>query len=329
MRFFSTFVEKYGMPWIYGKLPRGAKQPEHDDLLGKLELMLQDAIATGPDDSSIEVHELKGTTSADIYDKYLQRCDNAITKAILLNALSTDIQKTGARAASETGAETIEGDIGQTDRDFPVALFNEIFKRVIDLNIGSGLYPSFEVKEIEDAKTDFATRDKTLSEAAQASGQKIKRTKEYYINNFGYDPDEFEIIDQTEPPAGLPNFLKTGFQPISNNLEPTNGNQSTQLSWWDKFKNLFRRFELQSTIDNHQSIGDTVASALPDKLMQFAMEQTLQPVIELAKNSDSREEFINNLAAQFPKMNSNQIEDLATKVFFIAEIQGRLNAEND
>src|SRR5690606_35806570 len=88
MRMFAVFLEKYGMPFVFGKLPRGAKPEDHDDLLAKLSNMVQDAVATGPDDSSIDIIESKATNPGDLHEKFLQRCDNAITKAILGNALS-------------------------------------------------------------------------------------------------------------------------------------------------------------------------------------------------------------------------------------------------
>ncbi len=314
MRFFSTFVEKWGMPYLFGKLPRGAKQEDHDDLLQKLSNMVQDVVATGPDDSTLQILETKGSSNADLYDKYLQRCDNAISKALLLNALSTDIQRSGARASSETGAITIEGDISETDRDFPVAFFNELFKRIIDLNIGSGKYCTFEVKELDDAKKDFSERDKYLSEAAQTSGQQIKRTKEFYINNYNYKNDEFEIVDQKTEDRNQNSELKTELIPTVQNVE---------MSGWKKFWNkLFHKNIELSSSDN---FIDSLSNALPDKLLQFAMEETLQPVFELAKKSTSREEFKNGLAALYPDMSTKQFEDLATKIFFIAELEGRFN----
>jgi phage gp29-like protein len=326
MKFYSTFVEKYGMPYLFGKLPRGAKSEEHADLLEKLNNMIQDAVGTGPDDSSLQILEVAGQ-SADLYEKYLQRCDNSISKALLLNALSTDIQHTGARAASETGATTIEGDIGQTDRDFPVAFFNELFKRIIDLNLGTGLYPTFEVNEIEDSNKDFAERDKIITEAFSTAGQKIKRTKEFLINNYGYDENEFELEEtQTPQPYVAPSPLIKGRGGVGL-LTPPADDEPVQLSGWTKFWNRLFGKNVEFADATPLTLADQLTDALPDKFLQFQMEEGLQPVIELAKKSKSRNEFINLLAAQFPKMNSKQIEDLAAKVFFIAEIKGQLSAK--
>lgn len=325
IKFYSVFIEKYGMPYLFGKLPRGAKAEEHADLLSKLNNMVQDAVGTGPDDSSLQILEVSGT-SGDLHEKYLQRCDNSISKAILLNALSTDIQKTGARAASETGATTIEGDIGQTDQDFPTAFFNELFKRGQNLNFATGRYCTFEVEDIEESNKDFAERDKILSEAASTSGQKIKRTKSFFINNYNYKEDEFELVDtpSNSPEGGEIIPLKT--LPMNAALSsPLRGEDKGEGLWKKFFNKLFRK-NIELAKSPSLTLADQLAEALPEKLLQFQIEETLQPIFDLAKKSKSRDDFLNSLAKQFPKMNSKQIEDLAAKVFFIAEIEGRLNA---
>jgi phage gp29-like protein len=347
MKFFSVFIEKYGMPFLFGKLPRGAKPEDHNSLLEKLNDMIQDAVGTGPDDSSLQIIEPSGTRSSDLYDKYLQRCDNSISKALLGNALSTDIQQTGARASSETGAVTIEGDMAQTDRDFPTAFFNELFKRIVDINIGSGLYPTFTVKELDDAKTDFATRDKTLSEAFASGGQKIKYKKEFLINNYGYDEKEFELVDNPEPSFPTNPLLggrQTPWSPTDSSragggLQPgpevrsqrsevsgKKPEQNPELSRWKKFWSKLFRIEFQNSPSPGGGVGGW-ADSLPDKLLQFQMEEVMKPVFELAKKVNTREEFIYGLAALYPKMETRQLEDLAAKVFFIAEIEGRLDAQ--
>jgi phage gp29-like protein len=335
MRFFTTFLEKYGMPFIFGKLPRGAKQEDHNDLLSKLSNMVQDAVATGPDDSSIDLIEMKGSASGDLHEKYLQRCDNAITKALLLNALSTDIQRVGGRASADTGAVIIEGDIKGTDRDFPTTFFNILFKRVVDLNIGSGKYPTLEVKEIEDINKDLSERDVNLK------GIGVNFTPDYFKRKYNLEDDEFDLSSQPALPAdGLPplnpqpdvNPLKEPVPPVPDALHPVPVEKTPNS--FSSFKNLLNKFigkriELSDAAASNNSIADLVTGALPDKLLQFSIEQTLKPVIELAKKSSSYDGFKNNLAALFPKMDTNQIEDMMTKVLLITELEGNVKAEAD
>jgi len=304
MKFFSMFVEKYGMPFIFGKLPRGASPDDHYDLMNKLSNMIQDAVATGPDDSSIEIIEPKSSAAGDLHEKYLNRCDNAIAKALLTNALSVERQYTGSYASTETGAATIEGNLSKEDRDFPTELFNQLFKWIVDINVGSGLYPTFKPFELADINKEKSERDKNLKEIG------IQFTKKYFINNYNLEEDDFEInnIQITQQPS---------FEKIKT---------SSELSLFKKLYNKIfgKRIEL-SEEEIKETLGEQINTVLPDKLLQFSIEETLKPIIELAKNSNSRDEFIDNLMKQFPKMRSDEIENLATKILLIAELQGRFS----
>jgi phage gp29-like protein len=309
MRFYAQFIEKYGMPFIFGKLPRGAKQEDHNDFLSKLSNMIQDAVGTGPDDSSIEIIESKGTSSADLHEKFINRCDNATSEAWLTNSLSTSIQKVGGRSSSETGAQTIESNISEEDRDLPSTLWDEVFKRVTDINIGSGLYPRFRVFEEEKISGELALRDKNLYD------QGFRPNKKYFVEKYNMDENQFEV---NQAPAGNPLQLN----PMSQ-LQNTNQPDPLQLSGLKKIWNKItgKRVELSDAATN-QTIADLISNALPDKTLQFAIEQTLKPVIELAKNSNSREEFENGIAALYPKMKTDDIQNLITKVLFITECEG-------
>lgn len=320
MRFFSVFIEKYGMPFIFGKLPRGSKPEEHYDLMSKLSNMVQDAVGTGPDDSSIQILEPKGSANGDLHEKYLNRCDNSIAKAILTNALSTENQKVGSRASSETGAVTIEGNLSEEDRDFPTELFNQLFKWIVDINIGSKKYPTFKPFELEDVNKDKSERDKNLKDVG------VNFTKKYFANNYNLEEDDFDISSQqsvVRPQLQDPNIIPDLIQ-----------NQQTQLSMsdqaksslWDKFLDKIHRKRLELSEGTiKETVAEQLSNALPDKLLQFGIEETLRPVIELAKNSNSREEFISGLASQFPKMKTDEVQNLATKILFIAEIEGRVS----
>ena len=73
LKFWTIFTEKYGMPHIIGKHPRGASQEETNALADMLERMVQDAIAVIPDDSSVELKEANKSSSAEIYEKLIKK----------------------------------------------------------------------------------------------------------------------------------------------------------------------------------------------------------------------------------------------------------------
>lgn len=316
MRFFGKFVNKYGMPFLFGKLPRNATPEQHLDLLGKLENMVEDAVGTGPDDSSLQIIEAGKSSSADIYERYINICNNSISKAILTNALSVENQKVGARASSETGAETIEGNLSEEDRDFPTELFNQLFKWVVDINIGSGLYPSFKPFELEDYRKDLAERDGMLTDKLD-----VKFKKSYIVNNYNIPDEEFDIVERTSfnPLSSFP-FTKTQTPPV----------QTNEFS--QPKKNIIKRFFNWATknkieLAEEKPVSEVIASALPDKLLQFQMEEFLKPVIELSKKAKTYDEFKNQLKELHPEMNSDQLENLATKAFFISALSGRLDVQ--
>ena len=309
-KFFAEFLERFGMPFIYGKLPRSASREQHSDLFNQLVNFISGAVGTGPDDSSIQLIEPKGSNSSDLYDRFLDRCDNAISEAILTNSLSTSIQKSGARAASETGADTIEEGLGEEDIDFPTALINKIFKRTIDINLGSRIYPQFKFFEIEDVNKDKSERDKNLKEIG------VKFKKNYFVNSYNLKDDEFEIVE----PNSIPN--------IANKPQPQlpieiPRKEKTELSLFKRIWNrLFNKIEMsEGNLD--------ITSAIPEKLLQFGIEQTIKPVIELAQRCTSREEFINKLSLQYPKMETAELEELLVKAILISELQGMTDTQNE
>lgn len=321
MRFFGKFVNKYGMPFLFGKLPRNASTENHLDLLSKLENMVEDAVGTGPDDSSLQIIEANKASSADIYEKYINLCNNAISKSILTNALSTDIQKVGARASSETGAETIEGNLSKEDRDFPAELFNQLFKWVVDVNIGSGLYPTFKAFEEKDVRKDLAERDGTLTEKLGVRFKKNYITNNYNINDDEFDLEELSVNNNLIPPV-IPELIRNS-QPVQL--------QAGKQNILQRFYNWIsgRRIELSTERSQTDNIADRLSNALPDKLLQFQMEEIMKPVFELAGKANSYDEFKNGLAALYPKMNSAQLEDMAAKVFLIADLEGKLSVQQN
>jgi len=314
MKFFAEFIERFGMPFIYGKLPRSASPDQHRDLFNQLVNFISGAVGTGPDDSSVQLIEPKGGSgSSDLYDRFLDRCDNAISEAILTNSLSTSVQKNGARASSQTGAETIEGGLGNEDIDFPTALMNKTFKRAVDFNIGSGKYPKWKFFEEEDVNKDKSDRDKNLKDIG------VDFNKKYFVNNYNLEEDEFEI-KQTAP---VPEPLKKSLYPP----KPTDG-QPGQIalsrfrSFWNKY---IRRLDFSEA--EKKDFGQSIIDSIPDKALQYGIEQTIKPIIELAQSTTSRDEFLSKLAMQYPNMKTDELENLLVKSIFIADLGGMLDAK--
>lgn len=197
LKFWVVFTEKYGMPHLIGKHPRGSTKEETNSLADMLEDMVQDAIAVIPDDSSIEIQEASKSSSAEIYEKLIDKMNTEISKAILGQTLTTEIGSTGSYAASNTHMQ-VRQDIIDSDKKLVEGVINQLIQWIYEINFGNAEVPVFELYEPEDVDLTLAQRDKILSDTG------VKFTKEYFIKNYGLEEEDFDIREDIIPAS--PNF---------------------------------------------------------------------------------------------------------------------------
>lgn len=208
IKFWVTFAEKYGMPFMIGKTPRGTSKEETEALADNMEAMIQDAIAVIPDDASIEIKEAAGkASSGDIYEKMATFFNSEISKAVLGQTLTTEVGKTGSYAASQTHQE-VRGDLIVEDTHLVQGTINELIGWIWELNF-SGTPPTFTLYEEEDVDDTLAKRDETLTKTG------VKFTKSYYMKAYGFEEGDIEVIDTVQPqtPPVVQNFSEAPPQP--------------------------------------------------------------------------------------------------------------------
>ena len=198
MKFWVIFTEKYGMPHLIGKHPRGATKAETDSLADMLEEMVQDAIAVIPDDSSVEIKEASKSSSAEIYEKLIDKMNSEISKAILGQTLTTEVGATGSYAAANTHMQ-VRQDIIDSDKKLVESVINQLITWIYEINFPNSEIPVFELYAPEDVDLTLAQRDKILSDTG------VKFTKEYFIKAYGLEEEDFDIREDIIPPK-VPNF---------------------------------------------------------------------------------------------------------------------------
>jgi len=192
LKFWITFTEKYGNPFMIGKLPRGSAQTDIDNLLTSLENMVQDAVAVIPDDSSVEIKEAQRSSSVEVFKELMNFMNSEISKAILTQTLTTEVQDTGTYAASKTMGDMLEK-VQHADKRIVEKTINKIIDLIYQVNFNSTNKPKFILYEDEDVDKILAERDLILVNTG------IKFTKEYYIRNYNLLPEDFELAEI--PPA--------------------------------------------------------------------------------------------------------------------------------
>lgn len=289
MKFWVTFAEKYGMPFILGKQPRGIGDAETKKFLANLENMVQDAVAVIPDDASVDIVEAGGKgASGDIYKGLKESCDEDITIGILGQNLTTSV-KEGSLAASQSHMQ-VRKDITDSDKKIVEKTLNQLNRWIDELNWGGAGedLPIFTFIDDED-DTALANRDKTISETG------VKFTKPYFVRKYGFADDEIEV------PAPSP--------------------ASPGGSAFAERKNAGGSFIDQEAID--AAIGN-----IPPEKLQMQMEGVLTPVIDMITQGKDHNAIMTNLAEAYPTMDTAALEEMLARSIFVSELWGRLNAKD-
>lgn len=195
LKFWVTFSEKHGGSWVIGKHPRGTGDKEADDLLDRLEDMVQDAVAVIPDDASVEIIEAAGkSASADVYERLLMFCRAEVSTALLGQNQTTEANSTNASA--KAGAD-VTRDIRDGDKAIVEAAFNELIRWTCELNFNESSLPVFSMWEQEEVDQVLAERDEKLVRAG------AKLTPAYFKRAYNLQDGD---LDETpaEPPTTDP-----------------------------------------------------------------------------------------------------------------------------
>jgi phage gp29-like protein len=191
LKFWVTFAEKYGMPWVIGKHPRNTKADETDELLQQLSDMIQDAVAVIPDDSSIEIIEAGGKgASADVYEQLLMFCRSEVNYAMLGQNQTSEASSN--RASAQAGLEVTK-DIRDADAKIVTKTMNLLIKWIWELNSNDS-----EQKEVDEVR---AKRDKTLTDAG------VKFSSSYFKRAYGLQ--EGDIVETLTPAVNAVAFSES------------------------------------------------------------------------------------------------------------------------
>jgi len=187
-KFWAIFTEKFGMPWLIGKVPRGTGDADRIKLRSNLIQMVQDAVAVINNDESISALEFQSkSASADIYEQLISACNREISKAVLGQTLSTELDgKGGSRAAAQAHLE-VRDDIVEKDKRMVSTSMNRFLSWITELNVPDAASPEFVWFEEDDVQQDRAKRDTELT------NQGVKFTAVYYRRTYNLEEDDFTL----------------------------------------------------------------------------------------------------------------------------------------
>ena len=150
--------------------------------------MIQDGVATIPDDGSIELVEMAGkTASADLYERLVMYCRSEVS--IALTGTNQTVEANSNKASASAGLEVAD-DLRDGDAAIVAAAINQLIRWVVEINWGGAAAPVFELWDQEARDQLQATRDKSLKDAG------ANLSPAYFIRAY-----KLEEGDVTAPPV--------------------------------------------------------------------------------------------------------------------------------
>ncbi|WP_306603910.1 DUF935 domain-containing protein [Azonexus sp.] len=194
VKFWMRFVEKFGSAFSVGKLPRTASPEERAELLDSLDALIQDGVATIPDDGSVELIEMAGkSASADLYERLVMYCRSEVS--IALTGTNQTTEANSNKASASAGLEVAD-DLRDGDAEIVAAAMNQLIRWVVEINWGNQAAPVFEFWDQAARDQMQATRDKSNYDAG------ARFTNAYWVRAYGYQEGD---LQEASAPAELPN----------------------------------------------------------------------------------------------------------------------------
>jgi phage gp29-like protein len=289
LTFWVRFLEKFGMPKIVGKHPRGTDPAEVTKQIADLDSIVQDGICSIPDDSSVELLEETGRagTSA-VYKDLIAECKNEISVVQLGH--EGGFQSTPGKLGETGTSEAVRKDIVNADKKIVEAVFNEqLIPLIWELNFaGQAARPTFSMWEEEDIDESLSRRDAELSRTG------VRFNPVYFQRNYGLQEDEFTIAEPTVAPApeGPVAAFAEGADARNRGLDQVDGivervNEGADLSeWWSSVDKLLAQVTTMEEL--RDKLIDLYPEMKPEKLgnllSQAFVEAELAGRFELLKD---------------------------------------------
>jgi len=192
-----VFVEKYGMPWIYGTFNKESLKTFYSaatytaaatQLRDDLENMVADGVIVASEGIDINIISPGSESNINIYDNLLDSCkaENAET---ILGHTGTAMSTPG-KLGSEKAAIEVRDDIVKMDSKLVEGVFDTLIKWIYELNFNTEDIVSFKYLDSEKALLDFAERDLKLYQTG------VRFEKEYYQKRYNLEDTDFEIMEQ-------------------------------------------------------------------------------------------------------------------------------------
>jgi SPP1 gp7 family putative phage head morphogenesis protein len=292
-RFWNTFTEKFGTPFISLKHEFGNNQAKVDEIVRAVSEMAQDAVIALPAGASAEIMSVSGVTNTDIYKEFLSFCNAEISKAILGQTLSTEMSSTGGGSYAATKVHfDVQREIIEADKRLVEQSLNTLIAWIYTLNVGASARPAkFILFEQDDVDKTLAERDKILFDTG------VRFQKSYYSTIYGLKESDFELAPNDPPPP------PTGAFPINfASAAPLNADA------------------VQDGLEESIMKTDTAE-------WERQAQGLIRPIAELIRNASSFDDVKRGLVKTFSAMDTKRLQERLAAQLALMDVLGAQTIE--
>jgi phage gp29-like protein len=287
MRYWMTFLERFGQPTTVGKHPVGATPGERQKLLEALEAVNTDSGIAIPQGMEIEFLEAARSGTAD-YKELYEHMDNAIAKVTLGQVAST--QGTPGKLGNDDLQGDVRTDLIKADADLVCESFNRSVVRWLTEYNYPGANPPRVYRMVmpEEDLTARAERDAKIKDLG------YKPTLAYVNDTYG-DGWEAATPEPTIPGAQLPpappgaaaSFAEPALSPPAQMLDPARQHvEPASNAWIDQVR------ALAMEVDSLEALRDQLLTLYPSMTLDDYADAMAEATTaaELAGRSEIQDE---------------------------------------
>ncbi|WP_321392809.1 DUF935 domain-containing protein [Emcibacter sp.] len=286
VKFWMTFLDKFGSPNAVGKYPTSATPEERQKLLEAVVAFRQEFGVVVPEGMEIELLEATrgGTVN---YDTLVARMDAAIAKVVLSQTMTTD-----------NGSSLSQSEVHQDVRDEVVEADGE--ELCASFNSGPAVWlTEFNFYGAQPPLLRFITED------SEDLNQVADRDKKLY--EMGYEPT----------PARIREVYGDGYQKrqTATNSNPTMNDPGTDGPEFAEGEPAAGRTQ--------DDISEFVEKNL-DQLQDQVGATLIQVIQSVAERSTDFDDFVENLLMEAPQIDQSELADLIARSTFNSRLNGQL-----
>lgn len=316
IRDLAEFLEIYGIPIRLGKYFSGASEDEKATLLQAVIDIGHNAGGIIPEGMAIEFVQVAGNGASTPFEYVVEWAERSVSKAVLGGTLTSQADgKTSTNALGNVHNE-VRHDLMMSDaKQLAGTLTRDLVYPLYALNVG-GIEDMrrcprlvFDLGESEDLKL--------YSEALPSlvnAGVKIPVSWVREKLRIPEPEGDEEVLTAAQPGAGNENDFVTKTTP-----EPVPATSVVKGNLTTAIKTGIAATTATQDQDEFDIFADELASD-----WERLTDPLVEPIIELAANSSSFEEFQAGLAGLIKQMDTDQLTETLAQAQFAAKIYGRV-----